>query len=75
MNELSNILLTILTSIVTGFTVYMIRKSESFSRKLEQILMKDVEQQVDIKNIKEDVSEHNIKIDNHETRITKLESK
>jgi hypothetical protein len=63
---ITNFLMTAIFGLVAFVSNIFIKKMDRFEKKIEQILMSDVAINKDIEVIKSD-------IDNHETRITKLE--
>jgi hypothetical protein len=63
---ITNFLMMAIFSLVAFVSNIFIKKMDRFEKKIEQILMSDVAINKDIEVIKSD-------IDNHETRITKLE--
>lgn len=68
MDALTNILLTVLISIIGSLGVYLMKKLEVLSEKLERILLSDISHSKDIEKNSEDIA-------NHELRITSLEKK
>jgi len=64
--QLTNVLMTAIFALVAFVSNIFLKKMDRFEKKIEQILMSDVAINKDIEVIKSD-------IDNHETRITKLE--
>jgi hypothetical protein len=65
---ITNFLMMAIFSLVAFVSNIFIRKMDRFEKKIEQILMSDVAINKDIEVIKSD-------IDDHETRITNLETK
>jgi hypothetical protein len=65
---ITNFLMMAIFSLVAFVSNIFIKKMDRFEKKIEQILMSDVAINKDIEVIKSD-------IDNHETRITNLETK
>jgi hypothetical protein len=65
---ITNFLMTAIFGLVAFVSNIFIKKMDRFEKKIEQILMSDVAINKDIEVIKSD-------IDNHETRITNLETK
>lgn len=63
---ITNFLMTAIFGLVAFVSNIFLRKMDRFEKKIEQILMSDVAINKDIEVMKSD-------IDNHETRITKLE--
>lgn len=66
--QLTNVLMTCILGLIAFVSNIFIKKMDRFEKKIEQILMSDVAINKDIEVIKSD-------IDNHETRITNLETK
>jgi len=66
--QLTNILMTAIFGLVAFVSNIFIKKLDRFEKKIEQILLSDVAINKDIDMIKSDV-------ENHETRITNLETK
>lgn len=66
--QLTNVLMTGILAMIGFVSNIFIKKMDRFEKKIEQILMSDVAINKDIDTIKSD-------IDNHETRITNLETK
>ena len=66
--QLTNILMMAIFSLVAFVSNIFIKKMDRFEKKIEQILLSDVAVNKDIEVIKSD-------IDNHEVRITNLETK
>lgn len=64
---ITNFLMTAIFGLVAFVSNIFIKKMDRFEKKIEQILMSDVAINKDIEVIKSD-------IDNHETRITNLET-
>jgi hypothetical protein len=65
---ITNFLMMAIFSLVAFVSNIFIKKMDRFEKKIEQILMSDVAINKDIEVIKSD-------IDNHEVRITNLETK
>jgi hypothetical protein len=65
---ITNFLMMAIFSLVAFVSNIFIKKMDRFEKKIEQILMSDVAINKDIDVIKSD-------IDNHEVRITNLETK
>lgn len=65
---ITNFLMMAIFGLVAFVSNIFIKKLDRFERKIEQILMSDVAINKDIEVMKSD-------IDNHETRITNLETK
>jgi hypothetical protein len=65
---ITNFLMMAIFSLVAFVSNIFIKKMDRFEKKIEQILMSDVAINKDIEVIKSD-------IDDHETRITNLETK
>ena len=65
---ITNFLMTAIFGLVAFVSNIFLRKMDRFEKKIEQILMSDVAINKDIEIIKSD-------IDNHENRITNLETK
>jgi len=65
---ITNFLMTAIFALVAFVSNIFLKKIDRFEKKIEQILMSDVAINKDIEVIKSD-------IDNHETRITNLETK
>lgn len=65
---ITNFLMTAIFGLVAFVSNIFLRKMDRFEKKIEQILMSDVAINKDIDMIKSDV-------ENHETRITNLETK
>jgi hypothetical protein len=65
---ITNFLMMAIFSLVAFVSNIFIKKMDRFEKKIEQILMSDVAINKDIEVIKSD-------IDNHENRITNLETK
>jgi hypothetical protein len=63
---ITNFLMTAIFGLVAFVSNIFLKKMDRFEKKIEQILMSDVAINKDIEVMKSD-------IDNHETRITKLE--
>jgi hypothetical protein len=66
--QLTNVLMTCILGLIAFVSNIFIKKMDRFEKKIEQILMSDVAMNKDIEVIKSD-------IDNHEIRITNLETK
>jgi tetrahydromethanopterin S-methyltransferase subunit A len=66
--QLTNVLMTGILAMIGFVSNIFIKKLDRFEKKIEQILMSDVAINKDIDTIKSD-------IDNHESRITNLETK
>lgn len=66
--QLTNVLMTCILGLIAFVSNIFIKKMDRFEKKIEQILMSDVAINKDIEVIKSD-------IDNHEIRITNLETK
>lgn len=66
--QLTNVLMTAIFALVAFVSNIFLKKIDRFEKKIEQILMSDVAINKDIEVMKSD-------IDNHETRITNLETK
>lgn len=66
--QLTNVLMTGILAMIGFVSNIFIKKMDRFEKKIEQILMSDVAINKDIDTMKSD-------IDNHETRITNLETK
>lgn len=66
--QLTNVLMTAIFGLVAFVSNIFIKKLDRFEKKIEQILLSDVAINKDIDMIKSDV-------ENHETRITNLETK
>lgn len=66
--QLTNVLMTAIFALVAFVSNIFIKKIDRFEKKIEQILMSDVAINKDIEVIKSD-------IDDHEVRITNLETK
>ena len=66
--QLTNVLMTAILGLIAFVSNIFIKKMDRFERKIEQILLSDVAINKDIDVMKSD-------IDNHETRITHLETK
>jgi hypothetical protein len=66
--QLTNVLMTAIFALVAFVSNIFIKKIDRFEKKIEQILMSDVAINKDIEVMKSD-------IDNHEVRITNLETK
>lgn len=66
--QLTNILMTAIFALVAFVSNIFLKKMDRFEKKIEQILMSDVAINKDIDVMKSD-------IDNHEVRITNLETK
>ena len=66
--QLTNVLMTCILGLIAFVSNIFIKKMDRFEKKIEQILMSDVAMNKDIEVMKSD-------IDNHETRITNLETK
>jgi len=66
--QLTNILMMAIFSLVAFVSNIFIKKMDRFEKKIEQILLSDVAINKDIDVMKTD-------IENHETRITNLETK
>jgi hypothetical protein len=66
--QLTNLLMTAIFALVAFVSNMFLKKIDRFEKKIEQILMSDVAINKDIEVIKSD-------IDNHEVRITNLETK
>jgi hypothetical protein len=66
--QLTNVLMTGILAMIGFVSNIFIKKLDRFEKKIEQILMSDVAINKDIEVIKKDV-------DNHEVRITHLETK
>jgi low affinity Fe/Cu permease len=66
--QLTNVLMTAIFALVAFVSNIFLKKIDRFEKKIEQILMSDVAINKDIEVIKSD-------IDNHEVRITNLETK
>jgi len=64
----TNFLMMAIFSLVAFVSNIFIKKMDRFEKKIEEILMSDVAINKDIEVMKSD-------IDNHETRITNLETK
>jgi hypothetical protein len=64
---ITNFLMTAIFGLVAFVSNIFIKKMDRFEKKIEQILMSDVAINKDIEVMKSD-------IDNHETRITNLET-
>lgn len=65
---ITNFLMMAIFSLVAFVSNIFLRKMDRFEKKIEQILMSDVAINKDIEVMKSD-------IDNHEVRITNLETK
>jgi len=65
--ELTNLLIGIVIALITYVSKRMIDKMDAFEEKLSDILMSDVANKKDIEVLKKN-------IDDHETRLQKLES-
>ena len=65
---ITNFLMTAIFALVAFVSNIFLKKIDRFEKKIEQILMSDVAINKDIEVIKSD-------IDNHEVRITNLETK
>ena len=65
---ITNFLMMAIFSLVAFVSNIFLRKMDRFEKKIEQILMSDVAINKDIEIMKSD-------IDNHENRITNLETK
>lgn len=65
---ITNFLMTAIFGLVAFVSNIFIKKMDRFEKKIEQILLSDVAINKDIEVIKSD-------IDDHETRITNLETK
>jgi hypothetical protein len=65
--ELTNLLIGIVIALITYVSKRMIDKMDAFEQKLSDILMSDVANKKDIEVLKKN-------IDDHETRLQKLES-
>lgn len=66
--QLTNILMMAIFSLVAFVSNIFIKKMDRFEKKIEQILLSDVA-------INKDIDVMKIDIENHETRITNLETK
>ena len=66
--QLTNVLMTAIFALVAFVSNIFLKKIDRFEKKMEQILLSDVAINKDIDVIKSD-------IDNHEVRITNLETK
>jgi len=66
--QLTNVLITAIFALVAFVSNIFLKKIDRFEKKIEQILLSDVAINKDIDVIKSD-------IDNHEVRITNLETK
>jgi low affinity Fe/Cu permease len=66
--QLTNVLMTAIFALVAFVSNIFLKKIDRFEKKIEQILMSDVAINKDIEVIKLD-------IDDHEVRITNLETK
>jgi low affinity Fe/Cu permease len=66
--QLTNVLMTAIFALVAFVSNIFLKKIDRFEKKIEQILMSDVAINKDIEVMKSD-------IDNHEERITNLETK
>ena len=66
--QLTNVLMTAIFALVAFVSNIFLKKIDKFEKKMEEILMSNVGINKDIDMIKSD-------IDNHETRITNLETK
>lgn len=66
--QLTNVLMTAIFALVAFVSNIFIKKIDRFEKKIEQILMSDVAINKDIDVMKSD-------IDDHEVRITNLETK
>jgi hypothetical protein len=65
--ELTNLLIGIVIALITYVSKRMIDKMDAFEQKLSDILMSDVANKKDIEAIKSNINDH-------ETRLQKLES-
>ena len=66
--QLTNVLMTAIFALVAFVSNIFLKKIDRFEKKIEQILLSDVAINKDIEVMKSD-------IDNHEVRITNLETK
>jgi len=66
--QLTNVLMTGILAMIGFVSNIFIKKMDRFEKKMEEILMSNVSINKDIEVIKKDV-------DNHEVRITSLETK
>lgn len=65
---LTNVLITIVIGLIAYVSKRMIEKMDSFEKKIQEILINDMADKKDIQQLQGE-------IENHEVRITKLESK
>lgn len=65
--EVTNLLIVVLISLIGYIANMFIKKIERFEKRMEDILLSDMSHTKDIASIK-------INIDNHESRIVKLET-
>lgn len=65
--ELTNLLIGIVIALITYVSKRMIDKMDAFEQKLSDILMSDVANKKDIESLKANINDH-------ETRLQKLES-
>lgn len=65
---LTNVLITIVIGLIAYVSKRMIDKMDSFEKKIQEILINDMADKKDIQQLQYD-------IEDHEVRITKLESK
>jgi hypothetical protein len=65
--ELTNLLIGIVIALITYVSKRMIDKMDAFEQKLSDILMSDVANKKDIEVLKSNINDH-------ETRLQKLES-
>jgi len=66
--QLTNVLMTAIFALVAFVSNIFLKKIDRFEKKMEQILLSDVAINKDIDVIKSDIN-------NHEVRITNLETK
>ena len=66
--QLTNVLMTCILGLIAFVSNIFIKKMDRFEKKIEQILMSDVAMNKDIEVIKSDIDDHEIRITNLETK-------